>query len=829
MPEKWFACMMSALLITQVYGKETLPKRTYTMQVVCKDRDIQGLQLDIYDKADNKVTSVEVNNDGKVSVELEEDVYTVRSDPAFQGILPYEATLEKDVETIQLDAIGILVTSEIPMAYVLQENETKESMIIDIEREEDIGRYVVYGKSYTLYQKEPAEGYAQHSPVTFTVEKENTDIHFACVHGYPVTLESEVLAKAIVYKDKDCKEPLINHLGKPMCITPKDQVFLPSGTYYYRYEDIDSHYYAIEDVFSFEVKDDKVTIQPDFMQVKKTILSGTLLPYTFTLTKENGDVVEQWLNDGQTKQIVLERDTEYTLKSDAVEGGYAILPVSFSTSLYKEESLPIEVEGLPFTVFLEVRDAFTKKCIEGVEVQMYDLTQDAYATYLSLKNPLSVQGIFSQDEVCFEILSVPAGYLPSSEKITLHIDGQSTYTVCLTLQPYVDIYVPLPEDTRDFMYGLYTDSACSSMAKDIEGNPVWFHALNQRANVINGTYYLKQTQKEKNYYTDTQVYTIETDSGVQSSIQLEPVLKKCLISASVKDYDTDQCMPEARIALKEESGKVIDTWYGTQEKQIAVEPGVTYILEQVNTLDHYSSAIPMRIRVEDKPSDMLYYALHVRRYFQVSMHLEEGMEYQLYYDEEKKEAVKDIEGNPVIFHADNIYSLRQGQYYLFQTQSSSRYFRKEDFVSVYIDKDTEIHDVPQNAGVVVEVIDESSCQTEGTIWALYDEEHRKLLETGETGKTTISYPFVECGKTYTLQNVKMIPGMQAAQEVYTFTVPETAIEMPLITLQIRKENRVMEIAEVKEKTYSGYATATGICVGIVTGIFIFFRTLKNRF
>ena len=31
------------------------------------------------------------------------------------------------------------------------------------------------------------------------------------------------------------------------------------------------------------------------------------------------------------------------------------------------------------------------------------------------------------------------------------------------------------------------------------------------------------------------------------------------------------------------------------------------------------------------------------------------------------------------------------------------------------------------------------------------------------------------------------------------------------------------------KTYSGYATATGICVGIVTGIFIFFRTLKNRF
>ena len=88
MHEKWFACMMSGLLITQVYGKEALPKRTYTMQVVCKDRDIQGLQLDIYDKADNKVTSVEVNNDGKVSVELEEDVYTVRSDPAFRGILP---------------------------------------------------------------------------------------------------------------------------------------------------------------------------------------------------------------------------------------------------------------------------------------------------------------------------------------------------------------------------------------------------------------------------------------------------------------------------------------------------------------------------------------------------------------------------------------------------------------------------------------------------------------------------------------------------------------------------------------------------------------------
>ena len=62
MPEKWFACMMSALLITQVYGKETLSKRTYTMQVVCKDRDVQGLQLDIYDKADNKVTSVEVNS-----------------------------------------------------------------------------------------------------------------------------------------------------------------------------------------------------------------------------------------------------------------------------------------------------------------------------------------------------------------------------------------------------------------------------------------------------------------------------------------------------------------------------------------------------------------------------------------------------------------------------------------------------------------------------------------------------------------------------------------------------------------------------------------------
>lgn len=829
MHEKWFACMMSAFLITQVYGKEALPKRTYTMQVVCKDRDIQGLQLDIYDKADNKVTSVEVNSDGKVSVELEEDVYTVRSDPAFQGILPYEATLEKDVETIQLDTIGILVTSEIPMAYVLQENETKESMIIDIEREEDIGRYVVYGKSYTLYQKEPAEGYAQHSPVTFTVEKENTDIHFAYVHGYPVTLESEVLAKAIVYKDKDCKEPLINHLGKPMCITPKDQVFLPSGTYYYRYEDIDSHYYAIEDVFSFEVKDDKVTIQPDFMQVKKTILSGTLLPYTFTLTKENGDVVEQWVNDGQTKQIVLERDTEYTLKSDDVEGGYAILPVSFSTSLYKEESLPIEIEGLPFTIFLEVRDAFTKKCIEGVEVQMYDLTQDAYATYLSLKNPLSVQGIFSQDEVCFEILSVPAGYLPSSEKITLHIDGQSTYTVCLTLQPYVEIYVPLPEDSRDFMYGLYTDSSCSSMAKDIEGNPVWFHSLNQRANVINGTYYLKQTQKEKNYYTDMQVYTIETNSGTQSSIQVEPILKKCLISASVKDYDTGQCMPEAKIALKEESGKVIDTWYGTQEKQLAVEPGVTYILEQVNTLDHYTSAIPMRIRVEDMPSDMLYYALHVRRYFQVSMHLEEGVEYQLYYDEEKKEAVKDIEGNPVIFHADNIYSLRQGQYYLLQTQSSSRYFRKDDFVSVYIDKDMEIRDVPQNAGVIVEVIDESSCQTEGTIWALYDEEHRKLLETGETGKTTVSYPFVECGKTYTLQNVQMIPGMQAVQEVYTFTVPETAAEMPIITLQIRKENKIMEIAKVREKPHSGYATATGICVGIVTGIFIFFRTLKNRF
>ena len=75
-----------------------------------------------------------------------------------------------------------MVTSEIPMTYVLQEEETKETMTIDIENEEDIGRYAVYGKSYTLYQKEPAEGYAQHSPVTFTVGKENTDIHFACAH-----------------------------------------------------------------------------------------------------------------------------------------------------------------------------------------------------------------------------------------------------------------------------------------------------------------------------------------------------------------------------------------------------------------------------------------------------------------------------------------------------------------------------------------------------------------------------------------------------------------------------------------------------------------------
>ncbi len=829
MLEKWFACLMSALLITQVYGKETLSKHTYTLRVECKDRDVQGLQLDIYDKNDNKVTSVEVNSEGKALAELEEDIYTVRSDPAFQGILPYENTLKKEGDILQLEAIHIVVTSEIPMTYVLQEEETKETMIIDIENEEDIGRYAVYGKSYTLYQKEPAEGYAQHSPVTFTVGKEKTDIHFAYVHGYPVTLESEVLAKAIVYKDKDCKEPLVNHLGKPMCITSNESIYLPPGTYCYRYEDIDSHYYAIEDVFSLEVKDDKVTLQPDFIQVTKSILSDTLLPYTFTLTKGNGDVVEQWVNDGQTKQMVLERDTEYTLKSDAVEGGYAILPVSFFTSLYKEDSLPIEIKGLPFSVFLEVRDAFTNHCIEGVEVQMYDITQDAYATYLSSKNPLSVQGIFSQDEVSFEIPSVPAGYLPSFEKITMNIDGQSTYTVCLTLQPYVEIYVPLPEDTRDFMYGLYMDSACSSIAKDIEGNPVWFHSLNQRANVVNGTYYLKQTQKEKNYYTDTQVYTIETDSGVQPSVQVEPVLKKCLISASVKDYDTGQCMPEVKIELKEESGKVIDTWYGTQEKQIAVEPGVTYILEQVNTLDHYSYATPMRIRVEDLPSDMMYYALHVRRYFQVSMRLEEGMEYQLYHDEERKEAVKDIEGNPVIFHADNIYPLRQGQYCLFQTQSNSRYFRKNDFVSVYIDKDMEIHDVPQSAGVILEVVDDFSHQIEGTIWALYDEEHRKLLETGETGKTTISYPFVECGKTYTLQNVRMIPGMQAVQEVYTFTVPETAIEIPLITLQIRKENKVMEIAEVKERTYSGYATATGICVGIVTGIFIFFRTLKNRF
>lgn len=144
-------------------------------------------------------------------------------------------------------------------------------------------------------------------------------------------------------------------------------------------------------------------------------------------------------------------------------------------------------------------------------------------------------------------------------------------------------------------YALYTDSACTTIAKDVGGNDVTFTTTASGSNTVNilpGTYYLKETTSPDHYTYNPSVYTVTTTANNTTTVSTadapKSYLKMVVSSANPSITDGNSCysLKDAVYYLYSdpECSKQVGTFTTLEDgttNTIEVDAGTYYIKQQV--------------------------------------------------------------------------------------------------------------------------------------------------------------------------------------------------------------------------------------------------------
>ena len=253
-------------------------------------------------------------------------------------------------------------------------------------------------------------------------------------------------------------------------------------------------------------------------------------------------------------------------------------------------------------VKISKQDITNKKELPGATLVVKDNTGNIIDKWVSTNEPHYLSGLTAGKYTLTETIA-PDGYELSTETITFEVkNGQTTSTVMYN--------APLKESAVKISKQDITNKkelpGATLVIKDTTGNVIDKWVSTSEPHYIKdlkpGKYTLTETIAPNGYELSTETITFEVKYGKLTSIVMYNAPKKVtVVKISKQDITNKKELPGATLELKDNSGKLINTWVSTNEPYYisGLKPGKYTLTETIAPKGYELSTETIEFEVKD--------------------------------------------------------------------------------------------------------------------------------------------------------------------------------------------------------------------------------------
>lgn len=353
---------------------------------------------------------------------------------------------------------------------------------------------------------------------------------------------------------------------------------------------------------------------------KQDITTNKELPgASLELKDKNGKVIDKWTSTDKEHLIRGLAAGTYTLSETISPKGYVLSKETISFTIDKNGKLTdkngktidkVVMYNTPEkerNIEISKQDITTKKELPGATLQVKDKNNKVIDTWVSTNESHIIKYIEAGTYTLTETVA-PNGYILSKETIKFTVDkdgkltdgsGKSIDKVIMYNKPNEEKNITISK--KDITTNKELPGAKLKLANE-KGIVIdeWTSTTEEHIikNIEAGNYILSEVSAPNGYVlnTDSIKFTVDktgkiTDSNgntLKEVVMFNKPIPKTNVTISKQDITTSKELPGATLQVKDNTGKIIDTWVSTNEAHVIKDlPEGTYTLTETIAPDGY--------------------------------------------------------------------------------------------------------------------------------------------------------------------------------------------------------------------------------------------------
>ena len=462
------------------------------------------------------------------------------------------------------------------------------------------------GKTYRLVEAEAPKGYAKAEDIFFTVsdEKKNESVIMKdskiTASKTDITGTKEIKGAVLTVTDKDGKViDTWTSDGNPHSISG-----LHEGWEYILTETTAPKGYVKAESIKFKAesgKDQKLVMKDGQFTAKKTDVSGKnyIEGAKLEVRDDKNNVVDSWTTTKEDHYISgLEEGKTYRLvEAEAPKGYVKASDVTFTVTADMESATVVMKDA---KITAKKTDISGTKEVEGAEMIVTDEKGTIVDKWISGKEEHSISGLEAGKKYTLTEKTAPDSFV-KAESIEFTAGGDKNQSLVMKDKQYT-------VSKKDASVKNYVEGAKLEV-RDEQDRVVDSWTTTKEDHYVSGleegkTYRLVEVEAPKGYVKASDIYfTVSKDKKNETV-----VMKDAKITASKREVTGTKEIEGAKMTVKDETGKTVDTWTSGKEEHYVsgLEEGKKYTLIEETAPDGYVKAESIEFTVSKEKKNEAY-------------------------------------------------------------------------------------------------------------------------------------------------------------------------------------------------------------------------------
>lgn len=487
---------------------------------------------------------------------------------------------------------------------------------------------LVVGKTYTLKELKPAQGYVTAARITFTVRDTNDVQTIEMLDDYTKVdiLKTDLAtgkpvagARLAVYPADESGKAVTDKCCATWISTEGSHRidYLPIGNYILRETQAPgtAGYVTAEDV-PFSIGDNgavvKVEMKDDHTRLEviktdavtgKTVTGARLAIYPVDSKGQPNteNCLDEWISEEKPHQIEYIPVGKYILRElePPVKDGYVTsMDIEFTVE-DKSDMIKVEMKDAYTVTEISKVDKESRECIAGAHLKLVDSEGNVVDEWLSEDKPHEILRLKAGEQYELIETAPPDGYT-TAENVKFVVQDTPNVQEIIMEDSKTQIII----DKKDKEQGKALAGAHLKLV-DEENNVIdeWIsgeegHCITML--VVGKTYILKETQPPEGYATAADIEFVVADTPKVQQLSMSDGCTK--LSFEKVDARTKARISGAKMQLKDKEGSVVASWTSEEAQGYYIEKlgaGREYTVEEVSAPENYELMDAMTITVAD--------------------------------------------------------------------------------------------------------------------------------------------------------------------------------------------------------------------------------------